>query len=148
MVQIQNSEQYSYLYPVICHFTKVPLLRCVSCGNFSLDGRSSCGLCGGRLVESSRDQTSRAPLPPPIRPSRAKPLAILTISVAVLVEGIILTFLLLSAGLTAFGFFLMGMGTLMVLATLGVFNGILYRSEVLNRTDRWLKRRERRKYSD
>jgi len=104
-------------------------------------------LCGGRLVDSG-DQTRRAPQPPPIRRSRAKPLAVLTISIAVLVEGIILTFLPISAELTALGFFVMGIGALMVLATLGVFNGVLYRSGVLNRADRELKRRERRKHSD
>jgi len=98
------------------------LLRCASCGSFALDGSRSCGLCGGRLVEPG-DQTRRAFQPPPIRRSRAKPLAVLTISVAVLVEGIILTFLPISAELTALGFFVMGIGALMVLATLGVFNG-------------------------
>ena len=104
-------------------------------------------MCGGRLVDPG-DQTTRATQPPPIRRSRAKPLAVLTISIAVLVEGIILTFLPISAELTALGFFVMGIGALMVLATLGVFNGVPYRSGVLNRADRELKTRERRKHSD
>src|SRR2546425_13169633 len=126
------------------------MLRCVSCGSVPLEGRSLCGVCGGRLVDSG-DQTPQlvsGPRPIQIRPSRAKPLAVLTISVAVLVEGIILTFLPISADLTALGFFVMGIGALMVLATLGVFSGTPYRSRILNRADRELKRRERKKYSD
>ncbi|HVH16485.1 MAG TPA: hypothetical protein VNA15_12320 [Candidatus Angelobacter sp.] len=75
-------------------------------------------------------------------------MAILTISVAVLVEGIILTFLPISAGFTALGFFVMCIGALMVLSSLGVFSGMPYRSHILNRADRELKRRERKKYSD
>jgi hypothetical protein len=67
---------------------------------------------------------------------------------AVLVEGIILTFLPISADLTALGLFVLGIGALMVLATLGAFSGMPYRSRVLNKADRELKRRERRKYSD
>jgi len=65
-----------------------------------------------------------------------------------LVEGIILTFLPISAELTGLGFFVMVIGALMVLSTLGVFGGTPYRSRVLNRADRELKRRERKKYSD
>jgi len=75
-------------------------------------------------------------------------LAILTISVAVLVEGVILTFLPISADLTALGFFVMAIGAIMVLSILGVFSGTPYRSRILNRADRELKRRERKKYSD
>ncbi len=75
-------------------------------------------------------------------------MAILTISVAVLVEGVILTFLPISADFTALGFFVMSIGALMVLAVLGVFRGTPYRSRILNRADRELKRREQKKYSD
>jgi len=126
------------------------LLRCAACGSIALEGRTSCGVCGGRLLDS-RDQTAelaRVARPTQVRPSRAKPLAILTISVAVLVEGVILTFLPISADLTALGFFVMAVGAIMVLAVLGVFSGTPYRSRLLNRADRELKRRERKKYSD
>jgi len=126
------------------------LLRCVSCGSIAIEGRTACGVCGGRLLDS-RDQTAelvRLPRPIPVRSSRAKPLAILTISVAVLVEGVILTFLPISADLTALGFFVMAIGAIMVLSVLGVFSGTPYRSRILNRADRELKRRERKKYSD
>ena len=126
------------------------MLRCVSCGSIALDGRILCGLCGGKLVES-HDRTAQvtsAPKSLPIVRSRAKPLAILTISVAVLVEGIILTFLPISVDLTVLGWFVMIIGALMVLITLGAFDGVPYRSRFLNRVDRDLKRRERRKYAD
>jgi len=129
---------------------EVPLLRCTSCGSIALDGSLACGLCGGKLVDSH--DLSAAPTfeskPLPKRRSRAKPLAVLTISVAVLVEGVILTFLPISADLTALGFFVMAIGAVMILATLGVFSGTPYRSRILNRADRELKRRERKKYSD
>lgn len=126
------------------------MLRCASCGSIALEGRTLCGVCGGKLVDSSDQTRQFANVPGPIqmRPSRAKPLAVLTISVAVLIEGIVLTFLPISAELTALGFFVMGIGALMVLATLGVFSGTPYRSRILNRADREMKRRERRKYSD
>jgi hypothetical protein len=83
-----------------------------------------------------------------MRSSRAKPLAVLAISLAVLVAGFILTLLLISAELTVLGFFVIVVGALMMLSTLGVFSGTPYRSRVLNRADRELKRRERKKYSD
>jgi O-antigen/teichoic acid export membrane protein len=126
------------------------MLRCASCGSIALEGRSLCGVCGGKLVDSSDQTRQFANVPRPIQMgrNRAKPLAVLTISVAVLVEGIVLTFLPISAELTALGFFVMGIGALMVLATLGVFSGTPYRSRILNRADQELKRRERRKYSD
>ena len=126
------------------------MLRCTSCGSIALDGNVACGLCGGKLVDS-RDRsagTAFGSQPLPKRRSRAKPLAVLTISVAVLVEGVILTFIPISADLTALGFFVMAFGAVMVLATLGVFSGTPYRGRILNRADRELKRRERKKYSD
>ena len=126
------------------------MLRCVSCGSIALDGRTQCGVCGGTLIDSRDPKAEfvRVPRPIQVRPSRAKPLAILTISVAVLVEGVILTFLPISADFTALGFFIMGIGALMVLASLGVFSGTPYRSRILNRADRELKKRERKRYSD
>lgn len=60
-----------------------------------MEDRTACRLCGGKLVDS-RDQAAQfmaAPRNIVTRPSRAKPLAVLTISVAVLVEGVTLTFL-------------------------------------------------------
>src|SRR5436853_7400163 len=93
---------------------------------------------GGKLVES-HDRTAQvtsAPKSLPIVRSRAKPLAILTISVAVLVEGVILTFLPISVDLTVLGWIVMIIGALMVLIILGTFGGAPYRSRFLNSAER------------
>jgi len=65
-----------------------------------------------------------------------------------LVEGVIFAFLPISPGLTVLGFFMMMFGTIVVLLPLGVLSGVPYRGQLLNRADRELKRRERRKYAD
>ena len=126
------------------------MLLCIACGCIALSGRDVCGLCGGKLVESN-DRTTQvisSVRSLPVRRSRAKPLAILTISIAVLTEGIILIALPISAQLTALGWFVMIIGALMAMIILGLFDGVPYRSRYLNRVDRELKRRERQKYSD
>lgn len=114
------------------------------------DEKRQCGLCGGlalyppeRLVQSGLMQRARPP-----REGRRRAIALLIAGVAVLAQGALWVFLPLDPALTAIGFFMMAFGAIMLLVITGVFGGMPYRSRILNRADRELKRRERRKYAD
>ena len=126
------------------------LLKCGNCGSLVREGIERCGMCGSdRFSRAEQFPQSRTAGPVPVRRhGRARVLLALTIGAGVLVEGSILVLLPVDPSLTAFGFFTMAFGALILLAVTGAFGGTPYRSRVLNRTDQWLKRRERKKYSD
>ena len=127
-----------------------PLRRCASCGAFLLEGSVKCGLCASTLL-APLDQgapVARASQPPKSSSGRRNAIITLTVGTAVLVEGVIFAFLPISPGLTVLGFFMMMFGTIVVLLPLGVLSGVPYRGLLLNRADRELQRRERRKYAD
>ncbi len=79
---------------------------------------------------------------------RRNALIAMTIGIFTLVLGTIFTFSLISAQLIAFGVLLMAMGAITLLSIFGVFSGTPYRGRIMNRADREVKRRERRKYAD
>jgi hypothetical protein len=126
------------------------LLKCSNCGALVQNDRSYCGLCGSSaLLSPELLPKVQTPGQTTVRSSaRARAIGILIISVAVLVQGALLVFLPIAAGLTALGFFLMALGAIMLLVITGVFSGTPYRSRILNRYERDRKRRAQRRNPD
>ena len=126
------------------------MLKCADCGTLVQDNSKSCGLCTStRLYSAERTfQPLAAQRLRPAGRSRGRVILVLVIGVSILAEGAILAFLPILPSLTALGFFMMLFGAALLLAVTGVFSGTPYRSRVLNRAERELKRRERKKYAD
>jgi membrane protein implicated in regulation of membrane protease activity len=79
---------------------------------------------------------------------RSRAILFLTLAGSILALGGIFVFLPILPTLTVVGFFMMMFGAVLLLAVTGVFSGTPYRSRILNRADRELKRREKKRYSD
>ena len=110
----------------------------------------SCGLCGGTSLYPTGLTTQ--PLVPQssriVRRSRLRGILVVVLGITVLVEGGVFAFLAIDPILTVIGFFVMIFGAVILLTVSGIFSGTPYRGRLLNRVERDLKRRERKKYSD
>jgi hypothetical protein len=126
------------------------VLKCATCGTLVQEDKTFCGLCGStRLYPAVR--TLQPITSQQLRPAgrgRSRAVLVLVVGVATVAEGAMLAFLPIFPTLTVVGFFMMMFGTVFLLAVTGVFSGTPYRSRMLNRADRELKRREKKRYSD
>lgn len=124
-------------------------LKCANCGSLSQDESPKCGVCGSRQVYPQEQLPLNLVKQAPFRRrGRARAILVLIIGIVAVVEGAILAFLPIAPTLTVLGFFIMMVGAVILLMATGVFSGTPYRSRLLNRAERELKRRERKKYAD
>ncbi len=129
------------------------MVVCSRCYSVNLDTSRTCGVCGAALLQAPFAAPVAVPVQRPFRlkRSRVKGIVMLGIGIVILALGVWFLVLPIEMGLTGLGFFIIVFGATFILAILGVFSGTPYKgrySRALNRTDRYLKRRERRKQSD
>lgn len=129
------------------------LIKCASCGSIVQEGSSRCGLCGGirfnSMEQLSQKEVIGRTVPP--RSGRGKAAAAIGSGFAILASGSAFALLPISPVLTVIGFFMMMMGAVLLMAMAGIFRSAPYHGSTgrrLNRVNRYLERRERKKASD